>query len=319
MTAASRSAVAAPGRQESGRGLRTTSPLQRKHHLGVSDRGRQVSTIISMILLIVMALYFLVPIWWLLVSTTKSTNQLYNTNMFVFPGHLNLGYNLRWLSTYEGGTFWRWFLNSVIYAGATGILCTLISAMAGYTIAKYKFRGKNLLSMGVLGALMVPSAAMTIPLFLMLKDFGMLNSYLSVILPLLFNPFGVYFMMVYIAEAMPDELIDAGRMDGASDYRIFFRIGLRIIRPGLVTLFLIVFVSTWNNFFLPLVMLNKTSLYPVTLGLQIWSTDLTSAGSGEPLYPLVIIGAFISILPMLILFPILRRYIVSGITLGSVK
>ena len=125
--------------------------------------------------------------------------------------------------------------------------------------------------------------------------------------------------LVYIGEAMPDEPIDAGRIDGASDYSIFFRVGLRIIRPGLVTLFLIVFVSTWNNFFLPLVMLNKTSLYPVTLGLQIWSTDLSSAGSGEPLYPLIIIGAFISILPMLILFPILRRYIVSGITLGSVK
>jgi multiple sugar transport system permease protein len=297
----------------------TTTALQRKHHLGLSAQGHRARTIISMILLIVMALYFLVPIWWLLVSSTKSTNQLYNTNMFAFPGHLNLGYNLRWLSTYEGSEFWRWFLNSVIYAGTTGVLCTLICAMAGYTIAKYKFRGKNLLSMAVLGALMVPSAAMTIPVFLMLKDFGMLNSYLSVILPLLFNPFGVYFMMVYIGEAMPDELIDAGRMDGASDYRIFFRVGLRIIRPGLVTLFLIVFVSTWNNFFLPLVMLNKTSLYPVTLGLQIWSTDLSSAGSGEPLYPLIIIGAFISILPMLILFPILRRYIVSGITLGSVK
>jgi multiple sugar transport system permease protein len=318
VTAASGAEVIAP-KQVSGRRLRTTTPLQRKNHTGVSARGHKARTILSMILLIVMALYFLVPIWWLLVSSTKSTNQLYNTNMFALPSHLNLGYNLHWLSTYEGSTFWRWFLNSVIYAGGTGVLCTLISAMAGYTIAKYKFRGKNLLSMAVLGALMVPSAAMTIPVFLMLKDFGMLNSYLSVILPLLFNPFGVYFMMVYIGEAMPDELIDAGRMDGASDYSIFFRVGLRIIRPGLVTLFLIVFVSTWNNFFLPLVMLNKTSLYPVTLGLQIWSTDLSSAGTGEPLYPLIIIGAFISILPMLILFPILRRYIVSGITLGSVK
>ena len=318
MTAASGAEVVAP-RQAAGRRLRTTTPLQRKNHAGVSAGGHRARTIISMILLILMALYFLVPIWWLLVSSTKSTNQLYNTNMFALPSHLNLSYNLHWLSTYEGSEFWRWFLNSVIYAGATGVLCTLICAMAGYTIAKYKFRGKNLLSMAVLGALMVPSAAMTIPVFLMLKDFAMLNSYLSVILPLLFNPFGVYFMMVYIGEAMPDELIDAGRIDGASDYSIFFRVGLRIIRPGLVTLFLIVFVSTWNNFFLPLVMLNKTSLYPVTLGLQIWSTDLSSAGSGEPLYPLIILGAFISILPMLILFPILRRYIVSGITLGSVK
>jgi multiple sugar transport system permease protein len=301
------------------RGLRTTTGLQRKHHLGISATHHRASTLISMILLILMALYFLVPLWWLLVSATKSTSQLYNTGMFAFPSHLSLGFNLHWLSTYEGGAFWRWFLNSVIYATVTGVLCTLVSAMAGYTIAKYKFRGKNIMSMAVLGALMVPTAAMTIPEFLMIKELGLLNSYASIILPLLFNPFGVYFMMVYISAAMPDELIDAGRIDGSSDYGIFFRIGLPIIRPGLVTLFLIVFVSTWNNFFLPLVMLTKTSLYPVTLGLQIWSTDLSSAGSGEPLYPLIVIGAFISIVPMLILFPLLRRYIVSGITLGSVK
>jgi len=314
VTAASGAEVVAPGRR-----LRTTTPLQRKHHVGGGSAGRRASTILSMLLMIVMALYFLVPLWWLLVSSTKSTNQIYNTNMFGFPSQLNLGYNLHWLSTYEGGAFWKWFLNSVIYAGVTGVLCTLICAMAGYTMAKYKFRGKNVMSMAVLGALMVPSAVMTIPVFLVFKELGMLNNYMSVILPLLFNPFGVYFMMVYAASAMPDELIDAGRIDGASDYGIFFRVGLRMIRPGLVTLFLITFVSTWNNFFLPLVMLTKTSLYPVTLGLQIWSTDLSSAGTGEPLYPLIIIGAVISILPMLILFPILRRYIVSGITLGSVK
>jgi multiple sugar transport system permease protein len=304
-----------PGRRR----LRTTSALQRSHHPRVSGRHHRVSATVSMVLLVVMALYFLVPLWWLLVSTTKSTNQLYNSSMFWFTGHDSLGYNLHWLSTYQGGEFWRWFLNSVIYAGVTGVACTLVSAGAGYTLAKYRFRGKNAMSMAVLGALMVPAAAMTIPVFLMTKQLGLLDTYFAVILPLLFNPFGVYFMMVYTTEAMPDELIDAGRIDGTSDYGIFFRIGLPLLKPGLVTMFLIVFVSTWNNFFLPLVMLTKTSLYPVTLGLQIWSTDLASAGTGEPLYPLIILGAFISILPMLIMFPILRRYIVSGITLGSVK
>jgi multiple sugar transport system permease protein len=303
----------------SARRLGTTTPMQRKHHARAAGRRGRSSTIVTMALLVVMAVYFLVPLWWLLVSTTKSTNQLYNSQMFWFADSSSLMHNLGWVSSYQDGVFWRWVLNSVLYAGISAAFATLISAMAGYLISKYTFRGKGALSMTVLGALMVPAAAMTIPVFLLVKELGLLNTPIAVILPMLFNPFGVYFMMIYIREAMPAELLDAGRIDGANDYGIFFRIGMPLIRPGIVTLFLITFVGAWNNFTLPLVMLTKTDLYPVTLGLQIWSANLQSAGAGEPLYPLIMIGAFISIVPMLILFPIFRKYIVSGITLGSVK
>jgi multiple sugar transport system permease protein len=303
----------------SARRLGTTTPMQHKHHARAAGRGGRSSTIVTMALLVVMAVYFLVPLWWLLVSTTKSTNQLYISQMFWFADSSSLLHNLDWVSSYQDGVFWRWVLNSVLYAGISAALATLISAMAGYLISKYTFRGKGALSMTVLGALMVPAAAMTIPVFLLVKELGLLNTPIAVILPMLFNPFGVYFMMVYIREAMPAELLDAGRIDGANDYGIFFRIGMPLIRPGIVTLFLITFVGAWNNFTLPLVMLTKTDLYPVTLGLQIWSANLQSAGAGEPLYPLIMIGAFISIIPMLVLFPIFRKYIVSGITLGSVK
>jgi multiple sugar transport system permease protein len=301
------------------RRLGVTPQFQRDRHAKGAGHKGTTSTIITMLLLILMAVYFLTPLWWLLVSTTKSTNQLYNSQMFWFTGKSNLFYNIGWLSSYQGGVFWRWVLNSVLYAGIAAALATMISAMAGYLIAKYAFRGKSALSMTVLGALMVPTAAMTIPVFLVVKDLGLLNTPIAVILPMLFNPFGVYFMMVYIREAMPSELLDAGRIDGANDYGIFFRIGMPLIRPGVVTLFLISFVGAWNNFSLPLVMLTNTNLYPVTLGLQIWSANLQSAGAGQPLYPLIVIGAFISIVPMLVLFPIFRKYIVSGIALGSVK
>jgi multiple sugar transport system permease protein len=294
-----------------------TTDLQRKHHR--SNSKTTFKTSLSMILIIVMAAYFIFPLYWLLVSMTKSTNQLFNTPMLAFPSHSNLIANLKWLSSYQNGMFWRWALNSVIYAGCTGILGTLVSAMAGYALAKYAFKGKQSLTFAVLGSLMIPSAATAIPVFLMVKWLGLINNYLGVLLPMIVNPFGVYFMMVYVKEAMPSELIDSGRVDGASDYGIFFRIALAIIRPGLTTLFLITFIGTWNNFFLPLVLLNKTELYPLTVGLQIWTANLNSAGTGEPLYPLILIGSFISILPMLILFPILRKHIVSGIAMGGVK
>ncbi|GMA62661.1 carbohydrate ABC transporter permease [Alicyclobacillus fastidiosus] len=300
----------------SGSSFSTTS-LQRKHHAqGLKNSAK---TLLTMTLVIVMAAYFLLPLYWLLVSMTKNTTQLFSTPMLAFPRHLNLVPNLDWLSSYQGGIFWRWVLNSVIYAVITCCGATLVSAMAGYVIAMYNFRFKRQMSFAVLGALMVPSAAMVIPVFLMIKSLGLINTYAGVILPMLFNPFGVYFMMVYIQQAMPMELIDSGRIDGANDYGIFFRIGMPLIRPGLVTLLLITFVSTWNNFFLPLVLLNNSNLYPLTLGLDIWTANLNTAGAGQPLYPLILIGAFLSILPMLILFPLLRNYIVSGIAMGSVK
>lgn len=295
----------------------STTDLQRRHHR--SSAGSAIKTTLTMILMVVMAAYFLLPLYWLIVSMTKNTSQLFNTPMLAFPGHINLLANLKWLDSYQNGVFWRWLLNSIIYAGGTAIVGTLISAMAGYVIAKYAFKGKQTVSLAVLGSLMVPGAAMAIPIFLLVKSLGLIDTYAGVILPMLVNPFGVYFMMVYVKEAMPGELIDSGRVDGATDYGIFFRIALAIIRPGLTTLFLITFIGTWNNFFLPLVLLNKTSLYPLTVGLQIWTANLNSAGTGQPLYPLILIGAFISIFPMLILFPILRKYIVSGIAMGSVK
>jgi multiple sugar transport system permease protein len=295
----------------------TTTNLQRQNHS--KSKKERISTSFSMILMIVMAAYFLFPLYWLLVAMTKSTNQLFNTSMLAFPEHLNLMANLNWLNSYQDGMFWRWVLNSVIYAVGAGLLGTLVSSMAGYSLAKYVFKGKNFLTVSVLGSLMIPGAALAIPVFLMIKSLGLINTYAGVLLPMIVNPFGVYFMMVFIKESMPNELIDSGRVDGASDYGIFFRIALPIIRPGLVTLFLITFIGSWNNFFLPLVLLNKTSLYPLTVGLQIWTANLNAAGTGQPLYPLILIGSFLSILPMLIMFPILRKHIVSGIAMGGVK
>jgi multiple sugar transport system permease protein len=291
--------------------------LQRAHHR--NSRDGTIKTGLSMILLIVMAMYFLLPLYWLIVSSTKSTTELFTTPILQFPGHLNVWQNLKQLNTYQGGVYWRWFLNSMIYAGVSSILGTLISAAAGYAISRYTFRFQGVILRTIVAGLAIPLAALTIPIFLVLRDLGLINTYAGVILPMMINPFGAYFMSVYIRDAMPGELLDSGRVDGAGEFRIFWRIAVPIIRPGLVTLFLIIFIAVWNNFFLPLVIINNPNLFPITLGLNLLISNLHTAGAGTPMYEMIMLGSVISVLPMIILFPWLRRYITTGISLGSVK
>jgi multiple sugar transport system permease protein len=293
--------------------------LQRQNHArSLHRRGGTIGAVI-LVLMVILAAYFMLPLAWLLVSSTKSTSVLFSTPMFVpspFSGFLS---NVRDLTQREGGAYWRWYLNSIGYSTVTAGLATLISALAGYALAKYEFKFRGAAFLMVLVALLLPAATLTIPDFLLIKRLGLMDTYAAVILPMLASPFGVYFMNVYIGQSMPNELIDSGRIDGANDYQIFLRIAMPIISPGLVTLFLITFIFSWNNFFLPLLVLSSTRLFPVTLGLEIWVSKLISPSTGVPPYPLIIVGSLLSVLPMVVLFPFLRRYIASGIATGSVK
>lgn len=271
------------------------------------------------IALLLMAVYMLMPLAWLVVASTKGNQTLYATPGFWFGPHIQFLDNVSWLLTYQDGIFPRWAINSVIYAVVTASLSTLLSTMAGFVFAKYDFVGKRAIFMLILGSLMVPSAALVLPIFLFVKVLGLINTYAGVIVPLLANPFGVYFMRTYIGGAIPDDLLDAARVDGATELRLFTQIVLRIVAPGLFTLFLLTFVGVWNNFLLPLVILSDDHLFPLTLGLAVWNSTANNAGSGQPLYPLVITGSLFSILPLIVLFLYVRRYIISGIMLGSLK
>lgn len=296
---------------------RSGESFQKLQHMKAEADGTGSASILGNLLMVLFAIYFLLPIVWLVFSMTKSTSELFSTSVFAMGG--SLVENVNWLATYDGGIFWRWCLNSVMYAFVTGVVSVLVTTLGGYALSKYKFRMRTAVLSLNMAAMMIPQAATVIPLFLMIKKIGLIDTYAGVIMPMLAYPFGVYFMSIYIKDAMPNELIDSGRIDGAGDGRIFFCIALPLLTPGLVTLFLIAFINAWNNFFLPLVLLNNTQLYPVTLGLKLWVNNLQTASMGKPLYPLILIGAFVSILPMMILFVALKKYITSGIAMGSVK
>jgi multiple sugar transport system permease protein len=154
---------------------------------------------------------------------------------------------------------------------------------------------------------------------LLLSKVGLINTPLAVILPSLVSPFGVYLMRIYAEQALPDEILDSARVDGAGEMRIFWSVALRILAPGFVTVLLFAFVGTWNNYFLPLLVLSKPDLYPLTVGLASWNAQASANGGAQVLYTLVVTGALVSIAPLIAAFLFLQRYWQSGLTFGSVK
>jgi len=284
--------------------VRTTGP-----------REKLISRSAAMIVMGVSTLYFLVPIWWLFIASTKSRGDFGSTAGLWFAD-FNLVTNVSALAEYNGGVYFRWMLNSIVYAGAGALLGTLFAAMCGYALAKYSFPGRELIFNVVLGGVLVPATALALPLFLIFSQFNATNTFWSVFLPSLVSPFGVYLARIFASASVPDELLEAARLDGAGEVRTFFSVSRRLMTPALVTIFLFQFVAIWNNFFLPLIMLRDESLFPVTLGLYAWNSQVNQI---PEIRTLVIVGAFLSIIPLIIAFLSLQRFWRGGLGAGSVK
>ena len=286
----------------------------------VAPDKRRVSpaTVVRQIVLAVFLIYCLLPATWIIAAMTKDNGQIFSTFglWFTYPFHFLE--NLSGLVTYQDGIFVRWFGNSLLYAASISIGSTMICALGGYAFSKYDFPAKQFLFNFILGTIMVPSTALVLPLFLMLNQIGLVNNMLGVILPSLVNPFGLYLMKVFWDSALPNELIEASRLEGASELKIFWRIGMPLMQTGLVTVALLAFVGAWNNFFLPLIVLSEQNLYPLTLGLNVWNSVSAGAG-GKPVYNLIAIGSLVSVLPLLIAFVALGKYWRGGLTAGATK
>ncbi|UYQ65794.1 carbohydrate ABC transporter permease [Streptomyces peucetius] len=263
-------------------------------------------------------LYSLVPLLWLLISATKTQKGLAGSFGLWFSDDFALWDNIVQTFSYDDGVFTRWLLNTLLYVvvGAGG--ATFLAVLGGYALAKFEFPGKRAVFAVVIGAVAVPGTALAVPTFLMFSRLGLTDTPWAVIVPSLISPFGLYLMWVFAAEAIPTELMEAARIDGASEARIFFRVGLPLLAPGLVTVLLFTMVATWNNFFLPLIMIRDPDWYPLTLGLNAWNAQAATAG-GEVVFHLVITGSLITILPLIAAFLLLQRYWRSGLAAGSVK
>ncbi len=284
-------------------------------------RGPRLSSsfVLTVAMLAVLA-YFLLPLFWLVIASTKTTSDLFSSFGLWFAERNSLLENIGETLTYDGGIYVGWVRNTIVYAGVAAVGATALATMAGYGFAKFRFRGSNLLTFIVLGAIMVPTTALAIPTYLLFAKVGIVNTPWAVILPSLVSPFGLFLMRVYVQAAVPDELLEAARIDGAGEMRTFLQVVLRSLTPGMVTVLLFTLVATWNNYFLPLIMLNDPDLFPITVGLSQWA-DLAEGGSGSNpnLLALVVTGSLMSILPLMAAFVFLQRYWQSGLSAGSVK
>lgn len=273
------------------------------------------------ILLGFLVIYFLIPFWWVIVNSSKTAGGLFGGGSSLwFADDVDYGGNLVQLFTFQDGIYLRWLGNSALYAVAGGIGATVLAVAAGYGFAKYRFAGRRLSFAILLGSVMVPATALVIPTFIMFSQLGLTNTMWAVILPTLLNPFGVYLMSVYAKDAVPDELLDAGRVDGANDLRIFAQVALPLLRPAIVTVLLLSIVASWNNYFLPLAMLSDNRLFPVTVGIGLWQ-GLASANNagGTSLWSIIILGSLVSVIPLIIAFLTLQRYWQGGLSIGSLK
>ncbi len=274
-----------------------------------ADAGRLATAV-----LLLGALYTLLPVSWVAIASTKSGGELFST--FTFAPGTSLLDNIAELNAYRGGVYWRWLLNSALYAGGGALLSTAVSSMTGYAIAMYRFRGRQAMFNLILAGVLVPGVTLAVPQYLLLAEVGLANTYWSVLLPSIVSPFGIYLARIYASAAVSGELVEAGRIDRASEFQIFSRLALPVMGPGLVTIFLFQFVAIWNNFLLPFIMLSDDRLYPMTVGLY----TLLNQGASQPaLYKLVIVGAFLAIIPLVALFLTLQRYWQLDLLSGGLK
>jgi multiple sugar transport system permease protein len=285
-----------------------------------SGRRDRAPNKVLMLAMFAFLIYFLLPLLWLVISSTKNVTQLFHSfGLWFSAGGFNLLVNIRALFTYQDGVFASWLGNTALYAGVSALAAALLAALGGYGFAKFEFPGRNALFGMVLGSIMVPFTVLAVPTYLLLSKVNLVDTRWAIILPSMLSPFGLYLMRVYIQGAVPDELLEAARIDGAGELRIFAAIVLRLSAPGLVTVLLLNLVATWNNYFLPLVMLNNPRLFPITVGLAQWNAQATAGAGSQALFNLVITGSLISIVPLIAAFLFLQRYWQSGLTLGGVK
>jgi multiple sugar transport system permease protein len=266
--------------------------------------------------LLVGALYCLIPVFWLLSAATKTPGELFTTSTLAPSFSGGFQENIVRLFQFNDGAFLQWSANSLLYAAGGGLLATAVSAAAGYGLAKYNFRGKKLVFNFLLVGVLIPGVILAIPQYLLLSKLGIAGTYWSVLLPSMISPFSIYLARIYASAVVPNELLEAGRLDGASEWRLFRSVAIQPMVPGLITVFLLQFVAIWNNFLLPYIMLSKQEMFPLTVGFA----SMMNQGTDQPnVYNLVIIGCLLAIIPLILLFLFLQRYWRLDLVSGSLK
>ncbi len=292
----------------------------------IGDLG-SIGFFLRLVLLLVFALYFGLPLLWLLIAPSKDQSAIITLNPLAFGSLKTIIKSWENVNAYAHGEIWLWFGNSILYVVSSLVIGMAISIPAGYILAVARFPGRVLLLWLTLISMLLPSSAMVLPLFLELNLVHLVNTAWSVILPACFFPFGVYLTYVYYSSSLPVDLLDAARVDGCSEWSLFQFIGLPLAKPLLGLLAFISFNANWNNFFGPYVMLNDNKLFNLPVGLASMIASTSAIRPGFNTTPGMLkfqqadaaMASLIMIVPVVIVFLLAQRYVVGGAFTGSVK
>jgi len=250
------------------------------------------------------------PFIWMLLSSFKAPGEITRTPPTWFPEVPTLD---NYIKLFQQLNFPLYFTNTVIIAGSVTILNLLFCSMLGYALAKLRFTGKSFLFLLVLGTLMVPGSVTLVPLFILMSKLHLINTLTAVILPTAAGAFGVFLMRQFML-GIPDELLDAGRVDGASEFFLYWRIVLPLATPALATLTILTFLASWNDFLWPLVVLTSDQKYNLQVAIATFATGQHSSDNG-----LLLAGAVVVVVPVIVIFLLLQRYFTQGIALTGLK
>jgi multiple sugar transport system permease protein len=286
-----------------------TTQLVRPHRVPL--RKRLVS-VLRHLALITVTIVFLLPFYWMIISAFKENTLVFSNPIKWFPDPF------RWQNfpeafNYPGFPFLKFLWNSTYYAGGVTVGTILSCSLAGYAFARLRYPGRDLLFSLTIGSLMIPGIVTFIPVFLLFKNLNWLGSYKPLIVPAFFGNAFFIFMMRQFFSAMPEELADAARVDGAGEFMIFWRIMLPLVRPALIVMAVFTFLWTWHEFFGPLIYLNQQEQYPLSLGLYAFRSRRTTE------WGLMMAGATLATAPLVILFFFAQRYFLEGIKMTGLK
>jgi multiple sugar transport system permease protein len=280
-----------------------------------------------MAILVVFAIFFIAPVLWLILAPTKSDHALITSSPFSFGSFHNVAQAWNHLDAYSDHLYRRWIANTLIYSLSATAITLAISIPAGYGLALGKFPGRKLILTLTLVVMIMPAASLVLPIFLELNALHLIGSAFAVILPFSFFPFGIYLAYIYYATSIPSELLDAARVDGCGEWLTFRRVALPLAKPVVALVFFFSFVSNWNNFFLPYVVLADSNQYPITVGLSNLLASTPSfnpavGGGGQSVNifkPELALATLIAVIPVAIVFLISQRALVRGTLGGAVK
>ena len=277
------------------------------------------------LILLGFAVYCLIPLLWLVLAPTKTDGQLVNGNPLSFGSLRQLGRTWRHLADYNGSALYQWAANSAFYTLGSLALGVATSILAGYALAVFRIPARRTILILTLIGMILPPTALVLPLFLEISALNLTDTAMSVILPASFYPFGVYLAFIYFSTSLPRELLEAGRLDGCSELRLFWSVAMPLATPLIGLLCFFSFVASWTNYFLPYVMLSDETKYnlPVGLGALISGTPALNPASGGSFLPIarpeVALAGLIVVVPIAVIFVFCQRFLVKGILAGSVK